>query len=232
MRYDRAREEAYVGGLIADIGPTRHRPERRSEFNPIFICGMFRSGSTFTEQILAGHPHVTPGGELDLLPSIVRSRFLPFPAALSSASDADTQEAASAYCAGVRGLFPNAERVTDKRPDNFLLVGAIKRMFPSAKIVHTVRHPLDNVCRSSSCILDASMSYASDLADIAHHLRLSRQLMAHWRELYGDDIIEFDYDRFVASPRECAQALLASLDLEWNENCLAFHDRRQSGQNR
>ena len=30
-----------------------------------FICGMFRSGSTLVEQILAAHPAVTAGGEID-----------------------------------------------------------------------------------------------------------------------------------------------------------------------
>ena len=41
-------------------------------------------------------------------------------------------------------LFPSAQHVTDKRPDNFLYLGVIKLMFPDAKIVHAVRDPLDN----------------------------------------------------------------------------------------
>ena len=34
---------------------------------PIFICGLFRSGSTLAEQLLAGHPRLAAGGELDIL---------------------------------------------------------------------------------------------------------------------------------------------------------------------
>ena len=38
---------------------------------PIFICGMFRSGSTLVEQLLARHPSISAGGELDFLPWLV-----------------------------------------------------------------------------------------------------------------------------------------------------------------
>lgn len=38
---------------------------------PIFIFGMPRSGTTLTEQILASHPLVHPGGELGLLGAVV-----------------------------------------------------------------------------------------------------------------------------------------------------------------
>lgn len=46
---------------------------------PIFICGMFRSGSTLVEQMLASHSQVTAGGELGFLPALVKSSLAPFP---------------------------------------------------------------------------------------------------------------------------------------------------------
>ena len=48
------------------------------------------------------------------------------------------------YLKSLSQLFPGAMHVTDKRPDNFLYIGLIKRLFPAAKIVHTTRDPLDN----------------------------------------------------------------------------------------
>ena len=58
-------------------------------------------------------------------------------------------------------LFPRAERVTDKRPDNFLYIGLIKSLFPDAKIVHTVRDPLDTCLSNYFLHLDHCMSTRS-----------------------------------------------------------------------
>ncbi len=122
-------------------------------------------------------------------------------------------------------LFPGAEFVTDKRPDNYLLIGFIKRLMPQAKIVHTVRNPLD-VCLSNYFLhLDHGMSYAFDLEHIAQHYRHYCRLMAHWRELYGDDILDFDYDAFVTAPRAAAHRLLGFCGLEWDDRCLQFEQR-------
>ena len=50
-----------------------------STATPVFICGMFRSGSTLVEQMLASHPSITAGGELDYLPWLVAERLAPYP---------------------------------------------------------------------------------------------------------------------------------------------------------
>ncbi len=145
------------------------------------------------------HPRVTAGGELPLLPAIVRPSSRPFPAAAAQAPPERFAELARKYSASLTSLFPNADLVTDKRPDNFLYVGLIKALFPAARIVHTVRDPLDNCLSAYFLHLDHGMAYALDLMDIAHFYMQHRRLMAHWKGLFGEDIFEFDYDAFVAS---------------------------------
>jgi tetratricopeptide (TPR) repeat protein len=68
-RYDRDQHERFVDALIATFS-TAQRPiePTPSSVRPIFVCGMFRSGSTLIEQVLAGHPRVTAGGEIDFRP--------------------------------------------------------------------------------------------------------------------------------------------------------------------
>jgi tetratricopeptide (TPR) repeat protein len=219
-RYDAAAEEALIDRIIAAF-PEAVTQSREDANAPIFICGMFRSGSTLTEQVLAGHPRLTAGGELELLPAIAREIAFPDRAL----SDKDAQVLAARYRQHVERLFPKAERVTDKRPDNFLYIGLIKRLFPNAKIVHTMRHPLDNVLSMYFLHLDQSMSYALDPMDAAHHYRQYRRLMAHWEMLYPGDIFCFDYDAFVGDPPATVQPLLAFLGLEWSDECVAFHRR-------
>ena len=125
--------------------------------------------------------------------------------------------------------FPSdQQRPTDKRPDNFLYIGLIKKLFPDAKIVHTTRDALDNCLSIYFLHLDHSMSYAHELMDIGHFYRQYRRLMAHWKSQFGADILDFDYDALVCNPRPAVEKLLAHCELEWEESCLSFHQVRNA----
>jgi hypothetical protein len=222
--YDRRRQEAFVDQLIAAFPQGRSTAVApAAPVRPIFICGMFRSGSTLTEQVLAGHSRVTTGGEIDLVPTLAQTELAPFPARMAQVSAAQLEQLSARYLASLSKLFPGEGHVTDKRPDNFLYVGLIKSLFPNARIVHTTRDPLDNCLSVYFLHLDHSMGYALDLMDTAHYYRQYRRLMAHWKARYGADILDFDYDAFVREPRPAVERLLAFCGLEWEENCMSFH---------
>ncbi|MBA3511929.1 tetratricopeptide repeat-containing sulfotransferase family protein [Sphingomonas sp.] len=219
--YDPRAQEQLVDRLIAAFPePAQPRPSSAGRA-PLFICGLFRSGSTLVEQILAGHSRVTAGGELDLVPALV-DRIRPYPDALLSSDPAVFEQLRRAYLAAVPVDEPGSI-FTDKRPDNFLHIGLIKAMFPEAKIVHTRRDPLDNLLSLYFLHLDPTMAYALDLKHAAHWHGEYRRLMAHWKALYGDDIHDLDYDALVLEPRAVVERLLAFCGLEWEDECLDFH---------
>ncbi len=221
--YNRRRLERFVDEIARIFAANGVHAPTLPGPSPIFICGMFRSGSTLAEQVLASHPRVTPGGELNLIPAFVQSEFAPFPAAMAHTPAAKLAAVAQRYRDRLGRLFPAADIVTDKRPDNFLYVGLIKALFPDARIVNTIRNPLDNCLSVYFLHLDHGMPYALDLMDTAHYYRQYRRLMAHWKSLYGADILDFDYDAFVQDPRPATERLLAFCGLEWDEACMSFH---------
>jgi tetratricopeptide (TPR) repeat protein len=222
VHYDRAAHEQVVDELIATPLPAPVDRGAQSRPRPVFICGMYRSGSTLTEQLLAGHPDIGAGGELPLLPRLISDQLMPFPAALARASATHLARLAASYRASIATLFPSAALVTDKRPDNFFCIGLIKTLFPDALIVHTVRDPLDTCLSVFFLHLDHRLSYALDLSDIGHFYRQYQRLMAHWNKLYGTSIVDFDYDRFVKSPEPTAAQLFASLGMTWDASFLDF----------
>ena len=228
VHYDRRAHEQIVDELIATTPPAPVSAAAPSRPRPVFICGMYRSGSTLTEQLLAGHPQVGAGGELPLLPRMISSQLLPFPAALAAAPAARLVQLAAGYRGAIAALFPAATWVTDKRPDNFFCIGLIKTLFPDAQIVHTVRDPLDTCLSVFFLHLDHRLSYALDLGDIGHFYRQYQRLMAHWKRLYGASIIDFDYDQFVSSPEPTAARLFESLGLSWDASFLDFPSRARS----
>jgi len=221
FRYDRDTEARFVDRLIAAFP----RPGRPAECKfgspaPVFVCGMFRSGSTLIEQLLARHPRVTAGGELEFVPNMAQQILAPFPESLDSISAERLEELAELYLRKLGELFPRTDFVTDKRPDNFLFIGLIKTLFPSAKIVHTTRDALDNCLSLFFLHLDHSMSYALDLMDTGHYYRQYKRLMVHWKRVYGADIIDVHYDDFVVEPGAVARHLFQSLELDWDDRYL------------
>jgi tetratricopeptide (TPR) repeat protein len=225
--YDLAAQEQFVDRLI-DAFPAGLRVTgprmvslRTSPPQPIFVCGMFRSGSTLTEQLLAGHSQVKAGGEMDFIPRAVQTQLAPFPESLQTVSRFRLETLASDYLGLLRDVFPEATYVTDKRPDNFLYIGLIKLLFPDAKIVHTTRDALDNCLSIYFLHLDQAMSYALDLMDIGHYYGQYLRLMAHWKSLFGADILEVHYDSLVSRPQPVMQELLRLLGLPWDERCLS-----------
>jgi len=218
--YDRAAHERFIDAMIAAF-PHPASPVGTGPDAPIFICGLFRSGSTLVEQILAGHSRVTGGGELGLVPGLARA-IAGYPQALATASPEALERLRTLYLDGLATARPGADVVTDKRPDNFLHIGLIKAMFPEARIVHTVREPLDVILSNWFLHLDRSMAHALDLEDLAHWHGQYVRLMAHWKALYPD-ILDLDYDALVVDPRPAIERLLAYCGLDWEEGVLDFH---------
>ena len=219
-RYDRAGHERFIDSLIAAF-PEPAAAVADAGAPPVFICGLFRSGSTLVEQIMAGHSRVTGGGELGLVPGLARA-VAGYPQALAGAGPEVFGQLRDLYLGGLKTARPQADVVTDKRPDNFLHIGLIKAMFPNARIVHTVREPLDVILSNWFLHLDRSMGHALDLGDLAHWHGQYVRLMRHWKTLYPD-ILDLDYDALVVEPRPAIERLLACCGLDWEAAVLDFH---------
>lgn len=202
------------------------------DIEPVFICGMFRSGSTLIEQVLGAHPQVAAAGELGFFPQLA-ARLAPYPAGLARLDDASANTLARQYCQHLARLIPadrqSVRYVSDKRPDNFLLLGLIKRLFPRAKIIHTTRSPMDTGLSIYMHHLDQRVApHSSDLAAIGHYYGQYRRLMQHNQRCWPADLHEINYDQFVLDPEPAVRALLNFLDLPWDSACLDFHLQRNA----
>lgn len=199
------------------------RNATESTASPIFVCGMYRSGSTLIEQMLGAHPEITSGGELDFLPWLIPRRLGPYPQRISAVSALELGKVGEEYLSMSRELFPDAVNLTDKRPDNFLHLGLVKAMFPRARIVYTRRGRRDNCLSVYFQQLGGHLSYATDLADTADYYDQHVRLIDHWQTCFGDSMHTVDYEELVRSPEPVLRGLLDYLDLGWDEQCLDFN---------
>lgn len=216
-------EARFTAQIMAAFASPEPRAATAGEEKPIFVCGMFRSGSTLAERILARHSRVTPGGELELMLAIVETGFATYPEGAASAGGERIAELREQYLSALETIRPGADLVTDKQTFNFRHIGLIKRLFPGARIVDTVRNPLDNGLAMYFAHLAPEASFATDLHHIVHWYRDYRRIMAHWQRLYPDSIHTLDYDALVADPEPSIRALVGFCGLDWQDACLEPH---------
>ena len=217
-RYDPAAQERLINRLIATFQKPISGPavEMNEVLQPIFVVGMFRSGSTLVEQLLARHSTIIAGGELEFIPALTHSALVPYPEAVAQFDASAIIANRSAYLTELARVVSSGH-VTDKRCDNILHIGLIKTLFPNAPIVHTARHPLDTLISTLFVHFGEGVTYGYDQRDVAHYYVQYCRLLDHWRTLYGDAICDVDYDQLVVDPRTQIEPVLSSLGVTWNE---------------
>tara|TARA_R110002096_G_scaffold154_19_gene861 strand:+ start:762 stop:2435 length:1674 start_codon:yes stop_codon:yes gene_type:complete len=195
---------------------------------PVFIAGMFRSGSTLLEQVLASHSRFVAGGESEFFPRLVAKAFPAYPQGLDSIPASKLHTWRKSYEAHTRKIVGPAQRLTDKRPDNFLYAGLIKALVPSARFVFTDRDWRDIATSIYSVRLGHSQPYATRLDDIRHYIELQADLVQFWAELLGPDLRIIRYEDLVQQPQDTVSGLLQWLGESWEDSCLSFHELKNS----
>ena len=189
----------------------------------VFICGMFRSGSTLLEQMLGAHPAFTAGGESQFFPRLVAREFPHYPQGLADLSSDRVAAWREAHAEQLERLHGESGRITDKRPDNFLYLGLIKAVLPAAKFVVTERDWRDTATSIFSVRLGPGQPYATRLENIRHYIRLQADLIDHWADVLGADLRRIRYEHLVTVPEQTMTGLLEWLGEAWDERCLSFH---------
>jgi Flp pilus assembly protein TadD len=200
---------------------------------PIFVLGMPRSGTTLVEQIIASHPMVHGAGEsqtLDKLVSTVRGPdgiLIPFPEFVLGLDTSALRELGARCVTSMRALAgegERAERVTDKTLSNYYFAGFIHLALPNAKIIHTIRDPLDTCISCFSKLFATELKYAYDLGELGRYYKRYEGLMKHWyRVLPSGRMLDVRYEEVVADLEGQARRIIAYCGLDWDDRCLSFH---------
>jgi tetratricopeptide (TPR) repeat protein len=194
-----------------------------SDATPVLIIGMPRSGTTLVEQIISSHPQVEAGGELPFWTERGAEWFRPD--ALSNEKPFVASEflakAATDYLVVLRAIAPQAARVTDKMPFNFLWAGLIHAVFPQAMIIHCRRAAIETALSIHQTHFHSSLAFPTGGAELIAYFRSYERLMTHWRGvLPSDRFFEIDYEDLTLTPQPIIRQLISACGLAWDDACL------------
>jgi tetratricopeptide (TPR) repeat protein len=195
---------------------------------PIFIFGMPRSGTTLVEQLLAGHPAIVAGGELDAFELAVNAELLEPGMRLAGLRDR-MRRLGERYVRDTDGWSAGAAHVTDKLTHNFCFAPFIHLALPNARMIHVRRDPIDTCfsCYATN-FAGPGLAYTYELGALGRYYAAYERVMAAWRRVLPPDrFIEVDYERLVDDFDVEAQRIVAFCGLPWSPELRSFHTVRR-----
>lgn len=199
----------------------------------IFIVGLPRSGSTLVEQVLASHPSVEGASELPYLPQLIqaesRRRGRPFPLWVPQASADDWARLGRHYLHLTARWRQHKPFATDKLPDNWLYVGALRAMLPQARVVDCRRDALQTCWSCFKQLFGPGLAgYSYDFHSLAAYARACEGLGDHFAALHPAHVRVQRYEALVADPEGQTRALLDACGLPFDAACLSPHTAQRA----
>jgi tetratricopeptide (TPR) repeat protein len=199
--------------------------KNENNFNPIFILGMPRSGTTLVEQIISSHSEVSGLGELPFISEFGKSVAEGF----NPTNEDSILKFRNFYIKKIKNLSKGNSFITDKMPQNFCYIGLIISAFPEAKILHIKRNSAA-VCWANfrQWFRSRNLAYSYSIDDIIKYYTLYEDLMMFWKKKFNNLIYDVDYDILTIDPKHITKNLINHLNLKWDEKCLSPENNKRS----
>jgi tetratricopeptide (TPR) repeat protein len=198
---------------------------------PIFVCGMPRSGTTLVEQIISSHSRVSGAGEVGFASGAeVRAMGNKDGTLkkLNTLGQAELKSLGDEVDTYLKGLFENPDRVSDKSIQTYKRMGLLKAAMPNCKIIVVRRDPRDNLLSIyRNKFVDGTHLYAYNLSDLGAYYKQFVRIIDFWREKMPEGFMEIQYEDLIDDPEKHARALIDYCDLEWEDDCLNFHKSKR-----
>lgn len=211
-----------------------------SNSEAIFILGMPRTGTTLLERILGSHSDVYAAGELNNFAQQMMAAIQRLPASsqnrkplskmerVAQSATIDFSELGKRYIQSTRPGTGDCAYFIDKMPVNFLYAGLIHLALPQAKIIHMKRHPVDACYAIYKNLFGDAYPFSYNFSDLARYYAAYEKLMAHWHTVMPGVIYDIYYEDLVADTEGQSRPLFEHCNLQWQEQCLKFHENQSA----
>jgi Flp pilus assembly protein TadD len=210
-----------------------HKPKIISNDKIIFICGMPRSGTTLTEQIIASHKEVYGAGELNYLSKTIRKNFFNNNKLNHGNFDEHIVEneniISNEYFSFLKSHSFKEKVITDKAPLNFRWIGFLKIFFPNSKVIHCKRDRKDNFLSLYKNYFDSdNLNWCYENTELLAYFNLYSDLMNFWKLKIPNFIYEAEYEELVDNQEIESKKIINFCELKWDPNCLNFYKNKKT----
>lgn len=198
----------------------------------IFIVGLPRSGTTLIEQIVASHPEVQGLGERGELAQVLTEesalRREQFPEWVPAATARDWHRLGRRYFDLLALHRDGRSRFTDKMPNNWQALGAIRAMLPAARVVICRRDPLENCWSCYRQYFAHGWEFTCDFHQLAAFWKAFDRAASWWARNDREHVREQRYETLTEDLETEVRALLEFCALPFDRACLSPHLSRRA----
>ena len=193
-----------------------------SWIQPTFLIGFPRSGTTLLDTILRTHSNIDVLEELPMVHKM-NSSFgeIPTISRIEAMDNTATEIASGFYFEELKKYIGVGKKriLVDKLPLNILELPLINQVFPNAKYIIALRHPLDCAlsCWMQKFKLNPAMANMIELERIVEFYDVAMSILKLSEERYSLETHRIRYEDLVLDFEKNLSYLLTFLDLKWEE---------------
>lgn len=218
--------------LLAGLPDAGH-----DQFDPIFIVGLPRAGSTLLEQILASHSMVE--GTMELPDILALAHKLDgrrrvdeearYPGNLDEIAPEEFAKFGADYIRDTRiHRKLGKPRFVDKMPNNFRHIGLIHLILPNAKIIDARRGAMGCCFSGFKQLFAEGQEFTYGLEEIGRYYRDYVALMDHWDAVLPGKVLRMNYEDVVTDIEPQVRRLLDFCGLPFEPGCIQFHQNERA----
>jgi tetratricopeptide (TPR) repeat protein len=193
---------------------------KQSDFVPVFLVGFPRSGTTLLDTILRSHSSIDVVEEQPTVESAIAFIQKSGHSKIEALPQEVLSGAKKAYITELdkhRQLEYSKPILIDKLPLNLLHIPLIQQLYPQAKFILALRHPLDTIlsCWMQNFNLNSAMANMVALDRIVEFYCVAMETFKICRVRYNLNVHQIKYEDLLEDLSGETSALLKFLDLDW-----------------
>ena len=192
------------------------------EFKPVFLVGFPRSGTTLLDTILRSHSEISVIEEVPMLQAagnFLHSKGIDDPAVQLITKNL-LSRARQVYEEELKKHIgeTNASSVfIDKLPLNLLQAPLIHQLYPDAKLILALRHPMDTIlsCWMQNFKLNEAMANMVDIKRIVEFYCIAMETFKICRTTYNFNVHEIRYEDLINNFQKESESVVQFLNMQW-----------------